>query len=392
MRWIFFCIMSSIAITLPHSKSFLIRKLISHYVLYKEILPHTEAESNDVMIVHRALQQIDDGIGREKHSLIDVEDCGAAFRFLCAITAALPGHWVITGTPRLFSRPITPLIKTLNEAGFSLQFTEEGVKIKGVTQQVEKIQIDCRESSQFGSALLLSAPLMGNPQISIYPDLISSAGYLNMTQKVIEQTIQDRGNVSMERDWSAALFWYAYLLLHPQKTITLKNLTKNSCQPDSNISKWFSRWGIETRFYQENTYLSCPQRIEIPPQQLDITNNIDSAPILSVLATLYPFELTLTGVENLNKKESKRKEILTSTLSQFTHIKDITENSFTICKRETALPHQIILSSYNDHRFVLAWTLFSSFTQVQIDNKECIAKSYPSFFEDYAKVDKQFQL
>ena len=89
-----------------------------------------------------------------------------------------------------------------------------------------------------------------------------------------------------------------------------------------------------------------------------------------MLATLYPFELTLKGLENLNKKESKRKEILTITLSQFTHIKDITEDSFTICKREKTLPNQISLSSYNDHRFVLAWTLLSSFTQVQIDDKE----------------------
>lgn len=390
MRWIFFCKMSSIEITLPHSKSFLIRKLISHYVLYREILPIAETESDDVMIVHRALQQIEAGRNSNELHVIDVKDCGAAFRFLCAITAALPGHWLITGTPRLLNRPIAPLINALNKVGFSLQSTKNGIQIEGKNRQVENLQIDCRESSQFGSALLLAAPLMGNPQISIYPESISSAGYLNMTQKVIEQTTQDQGIVSTERDWSAALFWYAYLLLHPQHTITLKNLTNNSLQPDIIISEWFSQWGIKTRFYQGNAQISCPQRIEIPPQQLDLTNNIDAAPILSVLATLYPFELTLKGLENLNKKESKRKEILTITLSQFTHIKDITEDSFTICKREKTLPNQISLSSYNDHRFVLAWTLLSSFTQVQIDDKECIAKSYPNFFEDYAKVEKSF--
>lgn len=390
MRWIFFCKMSSIEITLPHSKSFLIRKLISHYVLYREILPMTEVESNDVIIVHRALQQIETGRNSNECHVIDIEDCGAAFRFLCAITAALPGYWLITGTPRLLNRPIAPLINALNKAGFSLQSTKNGIQIEGKNRQVENLQIDCRESSQFGSALLLAAPLMGNPKIDIYPEDISSAGYLSMTQKVIEQTIQEQKIVSTERDWSAALFWYAYLLLHPQNTITLKNLTKSSLQPDSTISKWFSQWGIKTLFHQGNTQLSCRQRIEIPPQQLNLTNNIDSAPILSALATLYPFELTLKGIENLNKKESKRKEILITTLSQFTHIKDITENSFTICKREKALPNQVSLSSHNDHRFVLAWALFSSFTQLQIDNKICIAKSYPNFLEDYAKVETNF--
>lgn len=391
MRWIFFCTMNSLEITLPHSKSILIRYLISHYVNHREILPLCEEESNDVKIVQRALGRLHSHRGCVTPCAIEVEDCGAAFRFLCAVAAATPGNWILCGAPRLLKRPIAPLIQSLKQAGFSLHPTEKGIEIKGETRLVQEMEIDCQESSQFGSALHLAAPLMGNPQIHTYPEQISSAGYLQMSRQIAQKVAGQKTAPNIERDWSAALFWYAHLLLHPQRKITLKGLFPHSLQPDSVIAEWFSEWGISTQFHTEGITLTCVPPQQIPPQQIDISNNIDTAPILAVLALLYPFTLTLTGTRNLNKKESQRQEILISTLSQFTNIKDITEDSFTICKREKALPQTLTLSSYNDHRFVLAWSLFQGFSEVQIDHIESVTKSYPNFLSDLEKTTKTSQ-
>jgi len=51
----------------------------------------------------------------------------------------------------------------------------------------------------------------------------------------------------------------------------------------------------------------------------------------------------------------------------------------TIHKRTEELPHSFIFDSYNDHRFVMAWSLFNNYGKTTIQNSECVKKSYPAF-------------
>ena len=46
------------------------------------------------------------------------------------------------------------------------------------------------------------------------------------------------------------------------------------------------------------------------------------------------------------------------------------------------------LSSYNDHRMAMMEAIAATVTKepVSIDNRECVSKSYPEFFNDYVKL------
>jgi len=109
----------------------------------------------------------------------------------------------------------------------------------------------------------------------------------------------------------------------------------------------------------------------------------DITMILAVLAVCYPFELTLFGLKNLNLKESNRLDILVNELSKFTKVKKDSENSITIYKRKKTLPQQFHFDSYNDHRFVMAWSLFENYGEVNIENPGCVKKSYPDFLGNF---------
>jgi len=366
------------AIGLPLSKSIAIRKLMVHYIRYGKLLEVPGNQCSDICIVQTILQQMLTG-RNEEMTILDAQDCGAAFRFITAMAAATPGEWLITGTPRLLSRPIAPLIKALQSVGADIQEIETGLLVHGKTLSASKIQIDCTQSSQFGSALLLAAPLMGNPEIQTFPPGMPSAGYFAMTKSIVQEINHPSASAEIESDWSGALYWYAYALLHPTNEYLLKGLKPNSLQPDSVIADWFELWGVHTEFVTEGTILSPNGNNITDSQHIDLENNIDCAPILAVTALLYPFELTLNGIKNLNKKESPRRDIIIAILSQVTEIKNITADSFTICKRNNPLPERMRLASHHDHRFVLAWSLLKGFTEVAIDDEKCVNKSYPGF-------------
>lgn len=368
--------MSKTSISIPLSKSIAIRKMIIHFVRFGEVLPLPGEQCSDIQTVRAMLRHL---LDRRKNgpTILDARDCGAAYRFFTALAAATPGEWLVTGQPRLLQRPIKPLLESLRSAGAEIQQLTDGLHIHGRKLSAAELHIDCSQSSQFGSALLLAAPLMGNPTIITSPDKMPSSGYFDMTKHLSQEPMSTP--TVIESDWSAALYWYGYALLHPENDYLLNGLAKNSLQPDAIIADWFERWGVHTVFTDDGALLTSNGLHVQQAQRLDISNNIDCAPILAATALLYPFELTLCGVENLNKKESPRKDIIIKTLSQFTEFANVSDDSFTICLRQKPLPEQLYLSSHHDHRFVLAWSLFKAFTRVTIDDETCVSKSYPGF-------------
>ena len=120
-----------IPIPLPRSKSVVIRCLLINYLKSGTLLPIFENDPNDIKIVYNALKIIDlqkkSRVGEE--CMIDVRDCGAAYRFLMALLAATKGKWILTGTPRLLQRPILPLVNFLNARGAKIEKTNLGWRI-----------------------------------------------------------------------------------------------------------------------------------------------------------------------------------------------------------------------------------------------------------------------
>ena len=179
-------------------------------------------------------------------------------------------------------------------------------------------------------------------------------------------------------DWSAAIFWIADALLKPNAHYFLKNLHFDGLQGDAAIiPSFFIKYGLS---FQENKLgieVRHINRVEISKQNIDVTHTPDIAMILATLAVCYPFELTLLGLKNLNLKESKRLDIMIEELSKFTTIEKHSEACITIHKRTRELPAKFCFDSYNDHRFVMAWSLFKNYGTVHITNLECVKKSYP---------------
>jgi len=351
--------------------------LIVHYLRTGALLPVFDDDPNDIKIVFNALQRIDsqkqNRVG--ERCVIDVEDCGAAYRFLMALLAITPGRWLLTGTQRLLERPVLPLVNFLNLQGANIQKTKTGWHIEGKELKVDNVEIDTTETSQFASAIMMVHGL----GVTRYAQKNRNP-YICMTETILQISCRDTINyIATLSDWSAAVFWLANALLKPDAHYLLKDLHFDKLQGDAGIAPLFIDLGLTFTESEHGIEVKHITYIDIPKQQIDVANTPDIAMILATLSVCYPFELTLSGLKNLNLKESRRLDIMIDELSKYTTINKLSSDAISVNKRTKELPKSFHFDSYNDHRFVMAWSLFKNFGTVSIENSDCIKKSYPSF-------------
>lgn len=373
-------------IVLSQSKSLVIRQLIAYYLYRHKILDIRADASRDVMIVQHCLQTIE-GASRMERTVVDVQDCGAAYRFLAAVLSIMPGEWLLTGAPRLLQRPIDPLLTALQAAGADIHRVENGLQITGKNLQVDSLEIDCTLSSQFASALLLVAPLMQLQELKITPATPPSAAYIAMTRQIVEDVLNEKP-IANEADWSSAAFWYLFLAASENHTsFLLKDLKLNSLQGDCVVTRWFEKLGIESVQTAEGVVIKKINVEKITTLELDFSQNIDLAPVMAVAAVLLSLDLTMTGVKNLNLKESARLTNLKELLSNYISVNQVDEDKITWYgargMRKTNAP--VFCDVFDDHRLVMAYSLLSLVNDVNIFDLQCVTKSYPGLL-NYLKT------
>ena len=377
------------AICLNSSKSLLIRQLFARFVYCGELLPVRSDDSEDVRVMHRCLAVVRDSAGPSCPVRVDAGDCGAAFRFLMALLATTEGEWLLTGTPRLLQRPVTPLVTALRTAGAAIAPAPDGWHISGKPLHAETLTVDCALSSQFASALLLVGPKLGLRELTTVPAVPPSSPYIAMTRHVLNEVLAG-APVRREADWSTAAFWYAFLLLSPGvDALLLRDLRLDSVQGDCIISQIFSKLGVSSKqedegvFLQKNPDLNHDFRLNV-----NLSHHPDLAPLLAVTAAMLPLSATLTGLENLNLKESRRLDVLVQELAPFTYV-SAEGGTLRIDGGKpfpTAPEVPMEMDTHGDHRMVMAFSLLSLKKEVHLSDIECVRKSYPEF-ENYFHPD-----
>jgi 3-phosphoshikimate 1-carboxyvinyltransferase len=250
------------------------------------------------------------------------------------------------------------------------------------------MEIDCSQSSQFASAILLIGERIGLKKMIIIPQNVPSLPYLILTKEVIKRVTQNTHAFSIEdieSDWSGALFWYALCSLSSGSAFVFKNLSLDSLQGDAIISRWFNQLDVETTPLGKDIMIRHKVSPIIPPHDLsfDLLQHPDLAPVLSILLLLKEKESTLTGLQNLNFKESNRFDLIFNTLHQFSEVSVLDDNTLTIKQPKAPQNEQLLFCSHQDHRWVMAFLLFAVHNVIEMDDVECLKKSYPLFWSNF---------
>ena len=411
-------------IQLPYNKSLRIREMMSEFVLRGALSPVSDKDCHDVEIVYRALQTLSAGTVETQNFtslqtgepsdcpvVVDVEDCGAAYRFLMPLLAFTHGQWQLTGTPRLLQRPILPLVDVLRGIGADIDRVEDGWLILGKhrrsveTQNFASLQrgeidtnddggltltIDATQSSQLASALVLAAPLLNLRTLHLTTTDIPSLPYLRMTMCYMHDypvsvpgiTIPDK-SIGASGDWSAALFWFAHARLHPENRYTLSPLTLDSIQGDSVIYQWFNKLNIVVLTKDSSVVIHAEPLKETPKLVLDVRDNLDTVPVMAALACLLPADITFQNVHNLRLKESDRLQAIATQLQPYADIELMGEELHIVGKGCPA-DARPVFDTHHDHRLAMAFLLFGS--NATLNDTDCLRKSYPELIRDLRLV------
>ena len=395
-------------VTVPASKSISNRLLLLRRTALPGLRIASLSDADDTLRLRRLLMRT---LHPSYKSFVDLDvgNCGTAFRFLLPYLAQLPGRWRLVGDERLAHRPIRPLVELLRGWGAEIALPGNGslpVEITGSQLLHPRSEwVDVSESSQFLSALLLTAPVWGKRLCFRYDRDSSSASYLRMTVGLMRSLgfpLRDgpglveynppvagscRRYWRVDGDWSSAAFWWAWTALQePHSALYVSGLAESGLQPDACIHRLLSTWGLHTTFSSGGAFVEKVYPLQLPEHfRMDARNCIDLVPLMSVLCLLLRVPCTFDGVANLQAKESRRADALRVNLQEMASL-TFSEGRLTVLPLWERLPESCLFRSFGDHRIVMALNLFSAFTRVRFDDPDAVTKSYPDFWRQFSIV------
>lgn len=367
--------------------------------LYKKIGVTNLSTSDDTFVLQKALSR--------ENEVIDIHHAGTAMRFLTAYYSCFTKIPVtLTGSKRMQERPISLLVKALQDLGAKIQYVnKEGyppLKIFPSDIKNSKVSLQANVSSQYISALMLIAPKLKNGLEIKLASKITSLPYLKMTEKLMKDlgfqlkfenntiNIQHKSSLdsqvfNVESDWSSASYFYSLVALNPKLILELKTYKKQSLQGDIALSELYEQLGVETTFRDDSILLENTKNIKKSLYHRNLNHNPDLAQTIAVTCLGLGIPCKLEGLHTLKIKETDRLVALKNEIEKFGAEVKINDNSLIMTPTLNIKSDQTI-ETYNDHRMAMAFAPLCSSTSLNIENPEVVSKSYPVFWSDLNKI------
>jgi 3-phosphoshikimate 1-carboxyvinyltransferase len=385
-------VLNGTAAFLPASKSISNRALIINALSGSQAVLDNLSDANDTQLMLRLVNSND--------AIIDVEDAGTTMRFLTAYFGVTGKQKTLTGTHRMKERPIALLVDALRSLGCEIKYLEKDGYPSHQTlgfsgQKTDSLEIRGDVSSQYISALMMIAPILPKGLRLKLTGKIGSRPYIEMTASLMRQfgadlsfvddtiVVQSKkyksSSLTVESDWSAVSYWFAFAALAEQAEIYLPRLHHDSWQGDRVITDIMVKLGVESVF--ENGLLKLTKVKEMSSISWDFTHCPDLAQTVAVVCAAKGITGKFTGLESLRIKETDRIAALQNELRKIGG--DLLEenNEWTLVPSKK-LPAKASFTTYKDHRMAMAFAPLATLMDVEIDNAEVVRKSYPKFWTD----------
>lgn len=385
-----------VQISLPWSKSLINRLLMIYRVggfPLEQLLPYCDCR--DSRELFEALKSNDVRISGGEGA--------APYRFTLALMAALNRPITLEATGSMQKRSIAPLVDALREAGAEIKYLKQygypPVQILRGIKAFHRLKVRSEQSSQFASALMLVAPLFPGEK-RIFTGTGVSSAYLQMSaalmkhcgvnthfQQDTQEIIVASGSYAkpvqlpVEADWSAAAFFYVLASIQPELTLRMDGLSSQSLQGDCVLPELFSYLGVHTRRYSDGIEIHGGIPGNSMPGSLNFSSVPDLLPAFLVAAAVGKQHFRVEGVSHLAFKESDRLEAMARNLALFHVSFQAGGNDWIFDARSFRLNEKAYIQTFGDHRIAMAFAMLGALQEIQLDDGDCAAKSFPGFWE-----------
>ncbi|HEV8267253.1 MAG TPA: 3-phosphoshikimate 1-carboxyvinyltransferase [Thermoanaerobaculia bacterium] len=340
----------------------------------------------------------------EEEIRIDVGPAGTPARFLAALLSALPGRFVLDGSPRMRERPMGPLVSALRALGAVIEpLSREGflpLRIAGGTLRGGRAAIRGDVSSQFLSALLLVSPIVPDGIDLEVEGETASAAYLDLTRQTMDAFCAVPGGgyqparYRVPADDSAACFPIAGAVISGGR-VELLGLARSSAQPDAVMRSLAAAAGADVTW---NDVGGDGEALVVtgPPAVRPLSADVDAAPDAALpIAAMLAFARgtsRLSGVARLREKESDRLaaaiDLLTRAGAAAREERDEKGETVLSIDGTLGMPRAALFPSHGDHRVAMSAAVLGLVLpgESHVEDPEVVAKSYPGFWDDWTRL------
>jgi 3-phosphoshikimate 1-carboxyvinyltransferase len=325
---------------------------------------------------------------------LDANESGLSARILLAMAGSLDGGCRIVGKGRLPERPMGGLVAALQGLGVELSGDRLPIDVSGRGRlRGGYIEVDCSESSQFATAIMLVAPVMELPVVVEPTGLAGSERYLDGTVSMmrrfgaeVEATITgyevanngyQASDIVIEPDASAAVYPMAIAAITGGR-VTIEGLGENTWQPDLGVASLLGAMGCRVEWEGDRVAVDA-RGVELRGIETDMSGSPDGALALAVVCLFAQEPSHIAGLGSLRHKESDRLEAISTEMRRIGGRVEIEDDAITI--RPSRL-HGAQIDPHGDHRVAMAMaTAGTRLPDFAVMNPHVVNKTWPGFWD-----------
>ena len=319
---------------------------------------------------------------------LDLGNAGTSFRFALAVAALGTGRYTLDGEPRMRERPIGGLVEALRVLGSKIEYAGvDGfppVRVAASGLSGGRVRVDSTASSQFLSALLLVSPLARGPVEIENAGPVSSAGYVDMTRRVMKSFGGEAGryrgtDYTVEADAASAGYWAALAAVTGGR-VRIHGVRPDGTQPESGFLHDLSAMGATVKADADGTIV---EGVALRGIDADLNGRPDSVPALAVTALFAEGPTRIRNVAHLRHKESDRLAALAHELGKLGA--RVSEHRDGLDIDPPASVKRAELDTHRDHRLAMAFAIAGARVEgILIRDPGVVSKSYPGFWNAVA--------
>jgi 3-phosphoshikimate 1-carboxyvinyltransferase len=374
-----------------------------------------------------------------KSAKLFLGNAGTAFRPLTAALALAGGSYELSGVARMHERPIGDLVDALRQLGADIHYLgNEGfppLQISPAKLSGDIAQVRGDVSSQFLTGLLMALPLLNRTvKVEVLGELISKP-YIEITLAMMARfsVVLRRGHGDAEHSGAgnAALpplpqsgqtanvsgglrdGWRSFTVVAGSHYISPKEIFvegdassasyflaagaigggpvrvegvgKVSVQGDVRFTEALEKMGAIISMGDNWIEAKAPANKKLKAIDLDCNHIPDAAMTLAVTALYADGTTTLRNIASWRVKETDRISAMAIELRKVGAT--VEEGADYIRITPPAQIKHAAIDTYDDHRMAMCFSLASfGGAGVRINDPKCVAKTFPDYFERFAKV------
>ncbi len=337
-------------------------------------------------------------------------NAGTAMRSLTAALAFAGGRYRLDGVARMRERPIGDLVDALNALGARVSYVGtpgfpplQIEPVNALASHTVRVRGDV--SSQFLSGLLMAAPGVA-PQAGLTIEVegaLISRPYVQMTLATMQvfgvtvQTAADArsfvapratftapGAYSVEGDASAASYFLALGAI-AGGLVRVTGAGRTSVQGDVRFADLLQQMGAQVTWGDD--WIECRGGQGLTGGTFDCTAIPDAAMTACIVALFARGATRLTGIGSWRVKETDRIAAMATELRKLGAQVQEGADWIEVAPPAEGTLREAHIDTYDDHRIAMCFSLAAvSGVPVHIREPRCVAKTFPNYFDELARL------